>query len=132
MPPEGLPARPPPARAKSRGPPPPLFGEGRIEPLDFPERFLLGLAKFADAFPREAEEVEELVLGEGRFFGRALDLDDAAFAGEHEIRVGVGGAVLGVVEIEHGAAFVDAAGNRGDLPREWDALDLALFHQPFE
>ena len=38
-------------------------------------------------------------------------------AGQHEIGVGLGGRILGIVEIEHGVALHEAAGDRGDLAR---------------
>ena len=43
----------------------------------------------------------EAGLAEGRLLGGALDFDDAAGTGQHEIGVRLGGGVLGVVEVEH-------------------------------
>ncbi len=48
----------------------------------------------------------------GLLLGGDLDLDDAARAREDEIGVGLGAAVLDIVEIEHGRAADDAAGHR--------------------
>ena len=47
---------------------------------------------------------------EGAFHG--ADLDEAAGAGDDEVGVRFGGGVLGIVEIEHRYALVNAAGHR--------------------
>ena len=51
----------------------------------------------------------------GIFFGGGLDFDNIAGAGHHEIGVGVGFRIFGVIEIEHGGAFEHAAGDGGDV-----------------
>ena len=61
------------------------------------------------------EQFEHLRLGEGLRLGGGLHLDDAAAAGEDEIGVGLRLAVLGIVEVEHGGALPEAAGDGGDL-----------------
>ena len=52
---------------------------------------------------------------ERRLLGRALDFDDAAGTGHDEIGIGLGLGILGVIEIEHRRALIDAAGHRGDV-----------------
>jgi len=59
---------------------------------------------------------EEHVVERGALGGR-LNFDDAAGAGQHEIRVGKRLRIFGVVEIEHRSAGNDAAGDRGDACR---------------
>ena len=43
----------------------------------------------------------ELLVAERRAFGGALNLHQAARAGQHEIGVGLGGGIFAVIEIEH-------------------------------
>jgi hypothetical protein len=50
-----------------------------------------------------------------RLLGGALHLDDAAIAGHDKIGVGLGFRILGIVEIEHRRAVIDAAGDRRDI-----------------
>ena len=47
--------------------------------------------------------------------GGELRLDDRAVAGQHEIAVAAGVAVLVIIEVEHRRAVVDAAADRRDL-----------------
>src|SRR5690242_19580711 len=54
------------------------------------DRLLLQCHELLDAAARKAEHLEERLLGEGGALGRALHLDDAALAGQHEIGIGVG------------------------------------------
>src|SRR5271170_7758552 len=63
----------------------------------------------------QREQFQELRLAERRAFGRALHLDQSARPGPHEIRVGLGGRILGVVEIEQRFALDDPAGDSGDV-----------------
>src|SRR5262249_55648193 len=65
------------------------------------DRLLLERDELADALARESDELQEFGFREGRFLGRALDLDNAALAGEDEIGIGLGVGILGVVEVEH-------------------------------
>ena len=51
----------------------------------------------------------------GDFLRGALHLHDPSGAGHDEIGIGVGFRVLGIVEVEHGRAVADAAGDRGDM-----------------
>ena len=68
----------------------------------------------------------------GVLLGGALDLDDAAGAGQHEIGVGLGVGILGVVEVEHRRALEHAAGDRGDLAGDRVGGDLARLDQALE
>ena len=56
--------------------------------------------------------------------GRSLHLDDATRAGHDEVRVGIGGGVFGVVEVEDWGAAIEAARDGGDLV----AQDAVLHH----
>ena len=62
----------------------------------------------------------QLRLGEDGGLGGRLHLDEGAGAGHDEIGVGLGGGILGVVEIEHRLAVGDAAGDRGDMVAQRD------------
>src|SRR5690606_34378818 len=62
----------------------------------------------------EGDERVELGARKRRAFGRALHLDQAAALGHHHVHVGVAVGVLGVVEVEHRLALVDAHRHRGD------------------
>src|SRR5215510_12629532 len=73
--------------------------------VDEPRHALLG----------QCHQREELGFRERRLLRRALHLYDAAVAGRHEIGVGLGFRILGVVEIEHRRALIDAARNRCDI-----------------
>ncbi len=57
----------------------------------------------------------EFFLAEGRAFRGALDFHQTARTRDDEIRVGFGGGILVVIEIEHRRALVDTAGNRGHM-----------------
>src|SRR5580698_909127 len=48
------------------------------------ESFLLDSDQLADALARELEEVRELLVGEGRALRSPLNLDEPAFARQHE------------------------------------------------
>src|SRR6478609_7627261 len=76
---------------------------------------LLQVHQTRDTLARQFHQREELVLRERRLFGGALHLDDAAVAGHDEIGVGVGLGILGIVEVEHRRALIDAAGDRSDV-----------------
>ena len=77
----------------------------------------------------EVEQRVELRPAEGRALGAALHLDEPAAVGHHEIGVRPGGAVLGIVEVEHRLAAVDAAADRGDMRGQRVALDHPACHQ---
>ena len=78
---------------------------------------------------RQAQHPNEFFLRERRSLRRSLNFDEASQAGHNEIRVGMGGRVLGVVEIDHRFASDNAAGYAGDMILEWAlAQDRALRH----
>ena len=52
--------------------------------------------------------LERDLLGGGLYF------DDSAIAGQHEICVGLGIAVFGIVKIGNARTAIQPAGNRGD------------------
>src|SRR6516162_2889321 len=83
-----------------------------------PERLALEGGELGTALARQRQHGEEVLLGEGPLLRRALDLDDPALAGEDEIGIGLGGAVLLVVEVEDRPALGDAAGDGAHLARE--------------
>ena len=65
----------------------------------------------------EREQLVEVGARERRALGGRLDLDEAAVAGHDDVRVDLGGRVLGVVEVEQRHAVDDAARDRGDACR---------------
>ena len=69
-----------------------------------------------DALRGEIEQLVELVASKRMAFGRALHLDEAAADIHHHVHVRFGAGVLGVVQVEHGHAAVDAHRDGGDLP----------------
>ena len=79
-----------------------------------------------------ASSAQKLRLAERRALGRALDLDDPARAGHHEIGVGAGLRILGIVEVEHRRALHDAAGDRGDVVDEHVLADHRAGAHPGE
>jgi hypothetical protein len=80
-----------------------------------PVAFKLRGENLAAADPGEAEQPQQAFLVEAFALGGDLRLDDRAVAGEHEIAVAAGVAVLLIIEVEHRRAVVDAAADRGDL-----------------
>src|SRR3546814_13559107 len=60
----------------------------------------------------------ELLAAERHVLGGPLHLDDAAGCGQHEVGVGRRRGILGIVEVEHLLAAMDAAGHCGDLRSE--------------
>src|SRR5262249_29038079 len=76
------------------------------------ERLLLVDEQLADALARQRQQPQEIGLGEDGFLRRRLHLDEIAAASKHEIGVGIGRGILGVVEVEHGNAAGDTAGHR--------------------
>src|SRR5664279_2620937 len=75
------------------------------------------------ALARQLHQRKELVLREWRLFGGALHFDDSSVARHDEIRVGFGLGILGIIEIEHRHAIVDAAGDRSHIVAQYIALD---------
>ena len=67
------------------------------------------------AHAREPQQAQQPFLVETFALGGQLRLDDRAVAGQHEIAVAAGLAVLVIVEVEHRLAVVDAAADRRDL-----------------
>src|SRR6185312_4067432 len=82
------------------------------------ERLALKAMQLTRAFARQRQQFGEQLLGERRLFRRRLNFDDAARRGQHEIRVGLGSRILGIVEIEHRYADMDPARHRRDLVLE--------------
>ena len=78
-------------------------------------RHFLQAHELLDALARERQQSRELVFAERGLFGGCLDFDDVAVAGHDEIGIGVGFGILGIIEIEHRRAFIDAAGYGGDV-----------------
>ena len=64
--------------------------------------------------------------------GGALNFDDPARAGHHEIGIGRGGRILDIVEIEHRLAAMDAARYRRDMILERVALRTSPASHPRE
>ena len=72
----------------------------------------------------ELEQVVEVRALERRALAGRLDLDQAALAGHHDVRVDLGARVLAVVEVEQRRAVDHPARDRGDA-RGQRALDAA-------
>src|SRR6516225_5808798 len=70
--------------------------------------------QLGDAGAGEPQHLGEQRLVERRTFGGRLDLDDTAGSGQHEIGVGLGLRILGIVEVEHRRAGNDPARDRGN------------------
>ena len=66
------------------------------------------LQQLGDAFLAEREQLGECGGAEGGAFGGALDFDDVAGGGHHEVDVAVAAGVFGVVQIKQGHAADDA------------------------
>ena len=62
----------------------------------------------------------------------ALNLDDAALVGAHEVQVNVGMAVLGVVEVKKRPAVHNTGRDRGDLAGKGQAVELVAAHEAHE
>ena len=67
------------------------------------DRLLLAPRAAARSRRRERQQLVEVRARERRALGRRLHLDQAAVAGHHDVRVDLGGRVLGVVEVEQRA-----------------------------
>src|SRR6266576_4727667 len=83
----------------------------------------------ADAARGQLEQLVERLTRERVSLGRRLHLDEAPVAGHHDVHVGVGARVLGVVEVEQRHALDDADRDGGDrIPeraREAEAVECA-------
>src|SRR3982750_3361085 len=75
------------------------------------QRLALRDQQFADALLREREQRVEFVAAERVAFGGTLQLDEAAAVVHHDVHVGVAGGILGIVQVEHGRAAIDADGH---------------------
>src|SRR5689334_17822950 len=92
-------------------------------------RDLLQTDQLRDALLGQSHQCKELGFGERRLLRGALHLDDAAVAGHDEIGVGLRFGILGIVEIEHRRALIDAAGDRRDIVTQDVRLDhVARLH----
>ncbi len=68
-----------------------------------------------DASRREVQQLIEFVAPERVSLGGALHLDESAAAVHHHIHVGFRVRILGIVQIEHRHAAVDAHRDGGHL-----------------
>src|SRR3546814_16047758 len=86
-----------------------------------PDRFTLQSRQLGHALAGQPQQGIEGRLLERLGLGRRLDLDDATAPGEDEVGIGLAGRILGIVEIEHRLAAIQAAGDRrppaGQRPR---------------
>jgi hypothetical protein len=71
-----------------------------------------------DAREREVQQRVQLGAAERRALGRPLHLDELAVTGRHDVHVGAGAHVLGVVEVQHGTAVDDAHADGGDAAHQ--------------
>ena len=85
-------------------------------------RLFLRCENFRAAHAREPQQSQQRFLIISRAFRGRLNFGDIAVAGQHEIGVGVGRAVLVIIEIENRRALIDAAADCGNL---WNAPGLA-------
>src|SRR6516164_4374354 len=95
------------------------------------ERCTLAPGELGDTRPGELHHLGKEPIVEWGPLGRRLDLDDPARPGQHEIRVGFGPRIFGIVEVEHSRPGDDPAGDRGNRvaqrqtgqgPRRYQAL----------
>jgi len=66
---------------------------------------------------------------EGVSFGGTLHFDETAAVVHHHVHVGVAVRILGVIEVEHGEAVVNADRHRGDGAEDGVALDRVALRQ---
>src|SRR5215472_11398432 len=78
--------------------------------------------QLGDTRPGEPQHLGEQRLVERGALGRRLDLDDPARPGQHEVRIGFGLRILGIVEVEHRRPRDDPAGDRGNAVAQRQAL----------
>src|SRR3990167_2873512 len=79
-----------------------------------PQRFFLLRDEFTDTLLREFGHRQHVFEAEGLALGGALDFDEAAGVVHHEIHVGSGVGILGVIEVQYRLAAEDATGDGGD------------------
>ena len=94
-----------------------------------PQRLLLHLHDFADAFVGEGEHRLHFVVAEGVAFGGALDFDKRAAVVHDDIHVGLGFAVFGVFQIEERRAAPDADGDGGELAVQRVLFEASLLDE---
>ena len=80
-----------------------------------PQRLLLYLHDFADAFVGERQHCLHFLVAEGVAFGGALDFNERAAIVHDDVHVGLGFAVFGIFQIEQRRAAVHADGDGGEL-----------------
>src|SRR6516165_11280536 len=94
------------------------------------ERRALMPSELGDPRPGEPQHFGEQRLVERGTLGRRLNLDDPAGASQHEIRVGFGLGVLGIIEVEHRRPGDDPAGDRSHAVAQWQAGQEPARDQP--
>src|SRR5579862_2162772 len=91
-----------------------------------------GLLRFMqprDALGGKVQELIELVAAERMTLGGSLHLDEPAARIHHDVHVGLGVGILGVIEIEDRDSPIDADGNGGDLSMQGTRIEHALSQQ---
>src|SRR6056297_1344137 len=79
------------------------------------QRLVLRRHQLNDAGASEIQQALELVAAEGVSLGGALHLDEGACVVHDDVHVGLGFGILGIVQVEHGFAPVDAHRDGGYL-----------------
>src|SRR3970282_1520842 len=97
---------------------------GRLEPLREPS--LLQSNQLSYSLGPHGQHGVELLLTEGGFLRRALNLDESPRSGHHYVHVHFGDGVLGVAEIQEDALLHDAHADGCDRIQQGVLLDLAL------
>ena len=106
------------SRAAARRPPAPVS-----PPLAATACSCSGLQR-RDPVGGQRQQVVQMRAGERRALGRRLHLDEPAVAGHHDVRVDLGGRVLGVVEIEQRRAADDSRRDGRDGAGQRRPLEL--------
>src|SRR2546426_8971045 len=96
------------------------------------QRRALKRRQLSQARARRGQQALELTLRERLPLGRALDLDVAAGAGHDQVEVDLGGAVVGVGEVEQPAAADDPCAPRGGAAGERQPGQRTRGPQPLE
>src|ERR1700727_2987740 len=104
---------------------------GNLTPLSSSnECGLLQFDQFTNTLARQLQQREQFFLAEGGAFGGALNLDQAAGAGQDEIGVGLRGGIFLIIQVQHRHALDDAAADRRDMVLEYRHGDQAgLLHE---